>query len=46
MKQITCPHCDGTGVDYLLINTEHGTDIVEVTCPVCGGDRVILVDED
>jgi len=38
---ITCPHCRGTGVNYIILPDDAKQSLEQVTCPVCGGKGAV-----
>jgi hypothetical protein len=37
VDQITCPHCKGTGVNYVIVTKDDKPTMEAVTCVVCKG---------
>lgn len=42
---IACPHCKGTGVNYIIVPHDGKSSIESVSCVVCGGKGVIAAPE-
>lgn len=40
-QTITCPHCRGTRVNYIVVPRDGGSVIESVSCGVCNGTGVI-----
>jgi hypothetical protein len=40
-ETITCPHCKGTGVNYIIASKDGKSAIESVSCVVCSGKGVI-----
>lgn len=40
-ETITCPHCRGTRVNYIVVPRDGGSVIESVSCGVCNGTGVI-----
>lgn len=38
---IVCPHCKGTGVNYVIAHQDGKPAIQSVSCVVCGGKGVV-----
>ncbi len=36
-EMVTCPHCKGTGVNYIIVPQEGKSSIELVDCPICKG---------
>jgi hypothetical protein len=34
---VACPHCKGTGVNYIIVPQEGKSSIESVDCPICAG---------
>jgi len=43
VEQITCPHCKGSGVNYVIITNDGKPSIESVTCVVCKGSGDVPV---
>jgi hypothetical protein len=41
MADIVCPHCKGTGVNYVIATTDGKPTLQPVTCVVCNGRGMI-----
>lgn len=41
----TCPHCRGTGVNYIIVPQERKPTIESVDCAVCHGDGQVKAPE-
>lgn len=37
VEQITCPHCKGSGVNYVIVTKDDKPSIESVNCAVCKG---------
>ena len=42
-EQITCPHCKGTGVNYVIAAKDDKPSIESVQCAVCSGSGTVSV---
>lgn len=45
VEQITCPHCKGSGVNYVIMTEDDKPSIESVTCVVCKGSGDVPVPE-
>ena len=45
VDQITCPHCKGTGVNYVIIAKDDKPSIESVKCVVCKGSGDVPIPE-
>ena len=45
VDQITCPHCKGTGVNYVIVAKDDKPSIESVTCAVCNGSGNVAIPE-
>lgn len=41
--QITCPHCKGTGVNYVIVAKDDKPSIESVQCAVCNGSGNVTI---
>ena len=44
-ETITCPHCKGTAVNYIIVHKDGKSVIESVSCVVCSGKGVIAAPE-
>jgi DnaJ-class molecular chaperone len=45
VDQITCPHCKGSGVNYVIIAKDDKPSIESVNCAVCNGSGNVAIPE-
>jgi hypothetical protein len=43
--QVTCPHCKGSGVNYVIVAKDDKPSIESVKCAVCNGSGNVVVPE-
>jgi hypothetical protein len=43
LEKITCPHCKGTGLNYVIITKDDKPSIESVACVVCKGSGDVAV---
>jgi hypothetical protein len=43
VEQITCPHCKGSGVNYVIVTKDDKPSIESVQCVVCKGNGDVPV---
>lgn len=43
VEQITCPHCKGSGVNYVIVTKDDKPSIDSVKCVVCKGSGDVPV---
>ena len=43
VDQVTCPHCKGSGVNYVIVAKDDKPSIESVTCAVCNGSGNVAV---
>jgi transcription elongation factor Elf1 len=46
VDQITCPHCKGSGVNYVIIAKDDKPSIESVNCAVCKGSGNVAIPEE
>jgi DnaJ-class molecular chaperone len=46
VDQITCPHCKGSGVNYVIIAKDDKPSIESVNCAVCKGSGIVAIPEE
>ncbi|MBX2806377.1 MAG: hypothetical protein KTR19_10420 [Hyphomicrobiales bacterium] len=45
VEKITCPHCKGSGINYVIATKEDKPSIESVTCVVCSGSGDVPIPE-
>jgi hypothetical protein len=43
VDQVTCPHCKGSGVNYVIVSKDDKPSIESVKCAVCNGSGTVAV---
>jgi hypothetical protein len=45
VDQVTCPHCKGSGINYVIVAKDDKPSIESVNCAVCNGSGHVSVPE-